>query len=207
MKKLLLGIALVAFSTVNAQDFSFGAKAGLNVSNIRVSEGDGLDSRISFHVGGLAEIKFSDKLALQPELLFSSQGAKMEEKRTVGSASASSDITTKLNYLNLPIMAKYFIMDGLAVEAGPQIGFLLSAKRTTEISSTGPISISTGKDTDIKDQMNTVDFGLNFGASYKLDFGLFFGARYNLGLTNIAKDSGDITYKNSVIQISAGYMF
>lgn len=207
MKKLLLGIALVVFGTVNAQDFGFGAKAGLNVSNVRLSKGEGSDSRISFHIGGLAEIKFSDKLALQPELLFSSQGTKKENKITHFGTSVSNSITTELNYLNLPVMVKYFIMDGLAVEAGPQIGFLLSAKTTTEVSGTGPISVSTGKDIDIKEQTKSVDFGLNFGASYKLDFGLFFGARYNLGLTDLNKKSGDITFKNSVIQISAGYMF
>ena len=48
---------------------------------------------------------------------------------------------------------------------------------------------------------------LNFGLGYKLDSGLNFAARYNLGLSNLAKDSGNEKINNGVFQLSVGYMF
>lgn len=203
MKKLLLVIAMVAIGfTANAQDVKFGAKAGLNISNVRVS-GDGItdemkpDSKISFFVGGMAEVKLSDNFAIQPELLYSDQGS----SRKVGKSTSSIN----LGYLNLPIMAKYFVAEGFALEAGPQVGFLLSANAKTELDGK-----SVGDALDIKKVYKTVDFGLGFGASYTLDFGLNIGARYNLGLTDLAKERVELdktTMKNGVIQVSVGYFF
>lgn len=188
MKKLILStIALGALSLgayAQTPDLKLGAKAGVNFANITDSDGDMITS---FHVGVLAEIFVNEKFSIQPEVLYSSQGS--SEKL------AGSDIKLKLDYINVPIMAKYYLMDGLNVQAGPQVGFLT----TSEL-----------EGVDVKDAMQKVDFGINLGAGYELPMGVFFDARYNMGLTKIAKSENDNDNnkpKNGVIQVSVGYKF
>ena len=196
MKKLVLSIAavLAVGATAHAQqEVKFGPKAGLNISNFT---GDGkADSRMGFHVGAVAEIKFNDKFAVQPEVLYSTFGAKDK----VG----GNEIKQNNEYISIPVMARYYIVDGFAVEAGPQISFLMKSELKGD-----------GGAVDSKDWFNSADFGINIGASYDLPMGLFFGARYGLGLSKVGKERemagikvepGDT--KNSMIQISAGYKF
>lgn len=191
MKKLLLVAAIAAFGfTANAQDVTFGAKAGLNLSSISGDETNGYDSRTAFHIGGVAEISISEKFSVQPELLYSAQGFKESFEGV--------DIDYNLDYINLPIMAKYYVAEGFSLEGGPQVGFLMSAKAKAE-----------GADEDLKDFVKGIDFGLNFGLGYKMESGLNFGARYNLGLSNINDGEGSDEFKNqnSVIQLSVGFFF
>ncbi len=199
MKKILV---IVAFATmfmatkVNAQELKFGAKGGLNIAKVSdlSIEDVHFDSRIAYHFGLMAEIKLAEKFAVQPELLYSVQGAKKKKDGVTG--------TLKLNYITIPVMAKYFVTDGLSLEAGPQLGFRTTAKLTAEIE-------GREESINLKDDIKGVDFGVNFGLGYSLK-NLNFGIRYNLGLTDIAKDreSGDDeTNKNGVFQVSIGYMF
>ncbi|WP_274476178.1 porin family protein [Mangrovimonas aestuarii] len=207
MKKLLLSAAMVAFGlSVNAQEFQFGAKAGGNFANVGGEGAEDLSMRTAFHVGGVAEIKFNDKFSLQPELLYSAQGAKSESSYEDFGMTVKEETKLNLDYLNVPIMGKYYLMEGFSVEAGPQIGMLLSAKADIEASAGGE---SVSEEYDLKDEMSTIDFGVNFGLGYKLDNGLAFGARYNLGLSNINDFEGSDDFKNNngVIQASVGYMF
>lgn len=177
-------------ASMNAQEVKFGAKAGLNLASVIGDETDGLDSRTYFHLGLLGEIVISDKFSLQLELLYSAQGAKESFE--------GIDIDLKLDYINLPIMAKFYVADGFSLELGPQVGFLMSAKAEGE-----------GESEDIKDFVKGIDFGANFGVGYKMESGLNFGARYNLGFSNINDGEGSDEFKNqnSVIQISVGYFF
>ncbi len=183
MKKYFLTAAAVfgLMSAVSAQDISFGAKAGINIANFS-GDAVGNSSLIGFHIGGTAEIELSDEFSFQPELMYSAQGASFDFG------------DSKLTYLNIPLMAKYYVAEGFSLEAGPQVGFLLSAKN---------------KDVDFKDEVKGIDFGINAGVGYKLDSGLNFGVRYNLGLSNIndTEDTDDFKTKNTVIQLSVGYMF
>ncbi|CAI8343795.1 MAG: Uncharacterised protein [Cryomorphaceae bacterium] len=184
MKKLLfIPMLLVAF-TISAQNVTFGAKAGLNFTS-GVGEGaDGLDIRTAFHLGATAEIEMSESFSIQPELLYSGQGF-----------TGNGDAIAKVDYINLPVMAKFYIGDGFSLEAGPQIGFLTSAKADID-----------GESRDIKDFLKSTDFALNLGAGYKLDSGLNFGLRYSMGLTDVPDgDFGD--FKHRVLQLSVGYNF
>ncbi|WP_432410732.1 porin family protein [Rasiella sp. SM2506] len=183
MKKLVLVIVMTVFGLANlfSQEIQFGAKGGLNLASIRGDNSGDFESVTSFNFGIMSEIPISEKFSFQPELMYSGQGYSIE------------DTTIKLNYLNMPLMGKYYVIKGLSLEAGPQMGFLLSAKN---------------EDTDIKDSLNTVDLGVNFGIGYKLDNGLNFGLRYNLGLSDI-NDLEGVTNKNQngVFQLSVGYFF
>ena len=101
-------------------------------------------------------------------------------------------------------MAKFYVGEGFSLEAGPQIGLLMSAKDEYDFTGTAFKS----EEDDIKEFVKDIDFGINVGVGYKLEGGLNFGARYNLGLSD-ANDSGDdsFTLKNSVIQAYVGYFF
>ena len=178
MKKLLFtAVAVFAFGFTNAQETKFGAKAGLNMSNLT---GDAnTDSKVGFFVGGFAEIKLTDKFAVQPELLYSALGAKDDND------------SYNLNYLLVPVMAKYFVTEQLSLEAGPQIGFLMSAKYDGE---------------DIKDLFNSTDLGFNFGAGYDVTETINVGLRYSLGLSNVL-DSDFADAKTSNIGLAVGYKF
>ena len=195
MKKLLLIIAVVLFCfNVTAQDMStsdeginFGVKAGVNFATITGDETDGVKSKTSFHIGALVEIPVTEKFSVQPELMYSGQGAKDD----------SSDDELKLDYINLPIMAKFYVAEGFSLEAGPQVGFLINSKFEVD-----------GQSEDIKDETTGIDFGVNFGVGYKMETGLNFGARYNLGLSNIWDFEGSDNLKNhnGVFQISIWFI-
>ena len=200
MKKVLFiaVVALLGLGNVNAQEVKFGTKVGLNLSNF-TGDLDDSDSKIGFNIGAFAEISLSDKFIFQPELLFSSQGAKSEESDN----NFSFEQTLKFNYLNMPLMIKFAASDKFALEFGPQLGFLLSAKSKFEETFDGE---TFSEEVDIKDSVKSIDFGLNFGASFDVSENIMIGARYNLGLSDIT-DSEDLKVQNAVFSFSVGYRF
>ncbi len=177
MRKLILVavIAVMGLPTMNAQDIQFGAKAGLNFATI--TEENTTDITTDFNFGLLAEIPISEKFSFQPELIYSGQG--------------SSSVI--LSYINVPLIGKYYVVKGLSLEAGPQIGFLLTAENEDT-------------NVDAKNLFKTLDVGFNLGVGYKLNNGLFFNARYNLGVTNISNVEG-VTTENRFVQLTIGYFF
>ena len=183
MKKIALTaiIAVLGLLNVNAQKVEFGAKVGVNFSSIRGDNSSKMEPVTAFNFGIVSEIPISEKFSFQPELLYSGKGFSI------------GDDVVSLNYLDIPLMGKYYLTKGFSVEAGPQIGFLLSAKRES---------------LDVKESYNTVDFGMNLGIGYKLQNGLNFGVRYNLGLSDF-NNIIDLTNKNKidVVQVSIGYRF
>lgn len=183
MKKLFLVGALALFGAMNAQ-VKYGAKAGLNIATLN-GDVEGLKSLVGFHVGGFAQIPLAAKFTFQPEVVYSAQGAKVD----------GGNGKFNLGYINVPLMFKYAIAEKFNVEAGPQIGFLVSAKAKEE-----------GVSVDIKDELNSVDFSIGLGASYDFTQNLSADVRYNAGVSNIAKES-DSKIRNGVFQIGLGYKF
>jgi len=192
MKRVSLVIlAFIALATTGTAQIKYGAKAGVNLAKLTGKsdgESDNLDTKTGLHIGGLVEIPVSEKFSVMPELNFDQWGGQMDE----------SGITAKLNlsYLNIPVLAK-FNAGGLGIYAGPQIGFLMSAKIKVE-----------DEDEDIKDSFKGTDFGAVFGAEYNFAYGIFVTARYNLGLSKISEESDDDNYaKNSAITFGVGIKF
>ncbi|QSB28139.1 porin family protein [Flavobacterium sp. CLA17] len=186
MKKILLAAVLfiATSATIQAQLLQIGAKAGVNFAS---QTGDASlngvafdkDGITSYHVGVVAEIKLLEKFSIQPELLYSTQGATYKN--------AVNEFKNELGYLSIPVMAKIYMTKSLSLEVGPQASFLLSEKN----------------DFDVKDA-ETFEFGVNAGLGLKITKNIFVQARYGLGLTEASKNA-DV--KNSNIQLSAGFMF
>lgn len=199
MKKVVVFIcfSLLIGTVAKAQDFEFGLKGGLNVASIGGDSfaGATFDTRIAYHVGVFAQIPLLGKFSLQPEVLYSAQGSNFG-----GVLGFSGFDDQKLNYVNVPVLAKYRIIKGLAAEIGPVVGVLISAD--------GNITDINGNTIDGTDAYKTIDAGLAVGASYAMDSGFVFGIRYNKGLTNI--NDGSVlngSNQNNVFQIHAGYSF
>ncbi|ESU22928.1 hypothetical protein FEDK69T_17070 [Flavobacterium enshiense DK69] len=186
MKKVILTVAAVfAFGFANAQDKSassdaikFGVKGGVQFTNFNADFDT--DGKTGFYVGGLADFTVSEKFHVQPELLFSAEGAETTDGFDLG-----------ISYLRVPVMAKYYVMEGLNIQAGPEVAF----------------KVATAEDI-VDDFTKSVDFGLGFGAGYEMTNGLMFDARYNLGLSDINDVDGDPdSIKNTGFQIGLGYRF
>jgi len=189
MKKIILAaIAVMAFGLTNAQQTRFGIKGGLNLTTFAGGDYWDAKSLVGFQVGGFAEIKIIERLSIQPEVLFSTQGAKLD----------NFDIDSKLNYINIPVLAKFYITKQFTVEAGPQLGFLVSAKNDGR---------------DAKDNFKSVDTGFNFGAGYNFTDNVSVNLRYTVGLSNIADYNAEDfdeyvdSPKNSVLALTLGYKF
>ena len=169
-------MAVLAFGFAKAQDkgpsdtMKFGVKAGANISTLAGNDVNEAKSTTGFFIGGLVDLPLSGNFHLQPELMYSMEGAK----------------DAKLSFVRIPIMAKYYIMDGLNVQAGPEV------------------AIKVGGDSGIDEFTKSLDYGLGIGAGYEMPMGLFGEARYNLGLANIAKEG---TINTASFQIGIGYRF
>jgi len=224
MKKVLLSaVALFVFGVASAQ-VKFGVKGGVNFATFTGAGADLIDAKmkVGFNVGGFAEIKFNDKFALQPELLYSLQGAKGVSTDSNGLLNSSEDVKQNLSYLNVPVMVKFYPIKSLYVEAGPQVGFLVSAKEKTdgteidfnEVSGNEElVNVSTNE--DVKDFYKSIDFDFNIGAGYEFTENLFAGVRYSIGLTDVSDVPTTISFfgvsgfemKNNVLSLSLGYKF
>lgn len=185
MKKIAF-LTLFAFVTVTSiqAQIKFGIKVGLNLANL-TGDVEGAKMIPSFHAGALVNFALNETIGVQPEVLFSGQGTK---------GSGGKDV---LSYVNVPLLVQYNHTSGFYAEAGPQIGFLISAKE----------KLSWRDDFDLKNSFKSIDFSGAVGLGFKTSMGLGFGARYNFGLTNLIKERDAGKIKNSVIAIHVFYMF
>ena len=167
---------------------SIGIKGGANLYNIHNDNSTSYDSKVGFNVGLLGHIHVAPHFALQPEIQFSTQGAKFDL--------ANSTTKLNLNYINVPILFQYMWDNGFRLQAGPQAGLLISAK-----SKNNDINV------DIKDNYKPLDLGVSFGAGYiHPSTGLGIDLRYNLGLTDI-NENIDVKSTNRGFQLSLFYIF
>ncbi|MCF0040032.1 porin family protein [Dyadobacter fanqingshengii] len=182
MKKLLLAAALlISVQSAFAQKFSIGPKAGLNISNYTGGDIES-DALVGYHLGGIINYGFGKVFSLQPEVLFSTQGAK------VNNAGNKSDF--KISYVTVPVMFKFKTNGGFYVEFGPQAGF----RTSTDI-----------PDQTINNFAKNLDLGAAAGIGYHSPIGLGVGVRYVAGLSKVGDFTGqdiDPDFKNSVIQAS-----
>ncbi len=170
MKKTILLCALLvgAIFTVKAQESHLGIKAGVNFSTLTGDGVEGLSNKTGYHFGVTTELGLSDNFSIQPEVLYSTQGAESE------------DVDFDINYVNIPVLAKLYVMRNFSLQGGPQFGYVV------------------GDDTGF--DLKEYDLSGAVGAELKIK-SLFLQARYNFGLSDVS-DSGT---KNAVFQFSLGY--
>ncbi|GAB5399601.1 MAG: porin family protein [Aureisphaera sp.] len=184
MRKIAITVIAVLISSVTfSQGLDLGIKAGVNFASI--TDASGLDNRTGFVIGAFAGVKLGDKLGIQGDLLYSQQGAEADVDKI------------DLNYVNIPVVLKYFVTENLHIHAGPQFGFVV--------------------DDNIKDvfanvaEAETADVSGVVGAGIDLPMGIRLDGRYNFGLSDVIKStSSDVNIesgKNSVITLSVGYSF
>jgi len=187
MKNLFFTVAaLLSFGFVNGQDtgIKFGVKGGVQFTNF---VGDlTYNNKTGFFIGGLVDLPVSDNFHVQPELMYSMEGSEYDFDFGFGQ---NESFDYGISYIRIPVMAKYYVIQGLSLQAGPEIAFKIGAEN------------------DIADDsIKSTDFGIGAGAGYELPIGLMFDIRYNLGLANISEnEDGDV--KNVGIQLGVGYRF
>jgi hypothetical protein len=184
MKKMIM-MAMATVMTIagfaQGRNAEFGIKAGVNLADYNDAV-SGASTRTGYHVGLLAHIHLSPNWALQPEVVYSTQGAEFGNAKE------------KVDYINIPVLAQYMFRGGFRLQTGPQIGILTSAKST-----------SGNTETSIRNGFNSTDFGWTFGIGYLSSSRLGFDARYNLGISDITKGGGDVN--NRVLQLGLFYQF
>ena len=182
--KFLIGFmtAILITGTAGAQHgnapeghVSLGIKGGVNYYNIHNDNDINYDQRTGYHFGLLGHIHIGNQFAVQPELLYSAQGARNE------------DIKYNLDYINVPLLLQYMFDNGFRLQAGPQLGFLVSSENLNDL--------------------NPIELGISYGVSYVVpSTGFGIDLRYNIGLTNI-NESGDVKSTNRGLQLGVFYIF
>ncbi len=205
MKKLFLGAAIAMSSLTFAQQF--GVKGGMNVSSL--SDDATLsdqESKIGFNAGVFMNAPLAENFSIQPEVLYNDLGSKVTRSTEILGNTYSADYSRNLGYISVPVMFQYNATPGFYLEAGPQFGFLVSAKDKFKNSTNGSTDNATIVALD-KDNFNTFDFGIGLGAGYYFTPNLGLTARYTAGLSDIMKDNPGDSVKNNVFQVGLAYKF
>jgi Outer membrane protein beta-barrel domain len=181
-------ILVMAATALHAQHVNIGVKGGLNLYTISSESDINYDMKAGFHAGLVGHIHFTKHFALQPEITYSTEGAKY--------SFLNIPYTLNLNYVNVPILFQYMFDNGFRLEAGPQVGFLVSAKSETN-----------NTKTDVKNNFKKIDFALGAGIGYvHTPSGWGADARYNFGMGNI-NDNSSVKYMNQGFQFGLFYLF
>lgn len=210
-KLIVCALLLCAGLTAQTEKVKLGVKAGLNVSSLTFDENElNSSNRNGFTAGLIAEIPLTKSFSVQPELLYSQQGMKLSySDAEVENSHYKSTIA--LNYLNVPVMLKYYVLKGLSVQAGPQVGILLKAINKYQDNFLG---YDNHEKMNLKDYSNGVDASVNFGLGYQFKDKFYADLRYNMSYTNVFKDvTANTNYiinsdmKNRIFQVTVGYFF
>ena len=197
MKKFFVLIAAAIVSMSAMAQVQFGAKVGVDATNFWGSDVEH-GMKPSYQAGLVMEYKFNPHFAIAPEVVFASQGGKYKAiEMNLFGLDVSKEVTFNTNYINVPVMLKYYMSPAFSVDFGPQVGFNVYSK----------VSVEDGdKAYDLKDSTKAVDFGLGLGGTYNLTENAFVQARYTLGMTKVF--DGDLSKeKNGNIQLAFGMKF
>ena len=207
MKKffVLAVVAMMATIGVTAQNvrhdigtFTLKPAAGLSVGSLGGSFTyyiSDLGTRTEFEdemrgafVGGVeAEYYILNWLSASGGAYYTMQGWRMKEKVS------DTKWNVNLDYLNIPVLANFYVLKGFALKVGVQPGFLLSAKYDGY---------------NIKDQCKGFNLSLPIGLSYEFKNGITIDWNTNFGLTPINKEStNDDNYRSNCAWLTLGYKF
>ena len=204
MKKFMVLIAAAIVSVSAMAQVQFGGKVGVDMTNFwgpNVEHG----MKPGYQVGLIMEYKVSPKFGIAPEVVFAAQGGKSKafafDINNHGLELTSTDIKYNANYINVPVMFKFYATPEFSIDLGPQVGFNVYNK----------VKVKGDDETyDLKDATKPVDFGMGLGATFNITDNAFVQARYTLGLTKVFKEDyvlGENKAKNGNVQIAFGMKF
>jgi hypothetical protein len=160
----------------------FGIKGGVNLASLEIDDDTpatnfNTNSKTSFHVGVYANVPLSDMFRLQPEILYLGAGSKVRGTPLSGNQGGTVNYEADFDYLAVPVKLQLATKSGFFVEAGPQIGFLTTARQDNK----------EGSDPDIKDEgiIKKTDFAGVAGIGYLSRIGLGIHATYLHGFSNV----------------------
>ena len=197
MKKVFVLIAAAIVCMSASAQVQFGGKVGFDLTNFWGSDVEH-GMKPSYQVGLLMEYKMSPKFAIAPEVVFASQGGKYKAlDLNFFNLDIEKTVTFNTNYINIPVMLKYYVTPSFSVDLGPQLSVNVYSKYSIE-----------GVDDaiDVKDNTKTVDFGVGLGGTYNLTNNAFVQARYTMGMTKVF-DGDHNKEKNGNIQVAFGMKF
>ncbi len=171
------------------QSALLGIKGGVNFSTANAENIDNLDFRTDFYVGLAVEALITEKFGFQVETFYSRQGFEYEELINVGKG------IVKIDYIQVPILAKAYLIEGFNIQGGLQLGFKVNEDVDIPLESNISLDPNTIRD---------FDFQLASGIEYKFKNGFFVQARYSYGLSEII-DNSEI--HNSLLSTGIGFMF
>ena len=211
MKLSLLSVItlLLASITTNAQQeyFEYGFKGGLNLSNISGDEVSNYETRTSMNIGAYGLYKILPKLGIQAELLYSEQGfSERFDSEEVDIDEIKS--LTRMQYINLPVLVSYNLIEQLWIEGGVQVGYLVNAEEEREersIDDSGQL-ISETETINQTNRYEGLELGLLGGLRYKLSQNFMIQARYEKSINDIDKELAGDQF-NEVWSFSVGYVF
>lgn len=191
MKKLMMmAVLAVAALTANAQntlheigEITIQPKVGLAIGTLSgdytyVNENAKL--RFGLSVGVEAEYHVNTWLGLSAGANYDQQGWKLDK------------VTTKLDYLNIPVLANFYVTQGLALKVGVQPGILLNARQ-------GNI--------EVKSDFESFNFSFPIGISYEYQ-NFVLDARTNWSVTRVNKHyTNDNKWRSDLVTFTIGYKF
>lgn len=187
MRALLILPLLFFFLDVFGQASSLGFKAGGNLSWLGSELDPALEMGIGFHGGVYFPVLLRPQLELQPEVLLARQGG--------GLGLSQNSTNYKLDYLSLPVQAKWFFTNEWNAGVGIQASFLLNGQR----------QFNDEEFQDVLDELKRHDFSLLFSAAFDSRQGLDAGLRFALGMTSLFRDDRTVFPKNRLVQVYLGY--
>lgn len=208
---VLCTLLLCATITAQTEKVKIGVKAGLNIASLTFDENE-LESsqKTGFTAGIMAEIPLAKNFSVQPEVLYSQQGMKFSYS-DIDVANSSYKSTITLNYLNIPVMLKYYVLKGLSVQAGPQIGILLKSNNKYQDNFLG---YDNHENHNLSDYTNAFDTSVNLGLGYQFKDKFYVDLRYNISYSDVFKEANsngnyviNSDMRNRVFQITIGYFF
>ena len=219
MKKLMMIVALVAATvSANAQNinrevgsFTLQPKVGMSMGSFSGDYAVALPvgavgskttfetkTRLGLTAGVEAEYYAAEWFGVALGVNYAMEGYKYEYSYSEGGISLDEKGTDKLDYINLPLVANFYVAKGLALKTGVQLGFLVNAKN--------------GNGIDIKDGCKKTSFKIPVGLSYEFS-NFVIDARYNIPLTKfvkkeVAESMGQKdNWKNGTLTLTIGYKF
>jgi hypothetical protein len=185
---LVCAVCLLTAAGAAAQTVTAGVKAGAALTSIpnagqvfdQISDAESVDvsAKFGLTLGGFVQFAFSDRFSLQPEMLFTMKGARLDLAENIG------EVKVNINYLELPLLVRFNRMLNDVLRGYVMGGPALSIKMGTSASFEGS---QAGTDLNIDPAITSRDFSLVFGGGLERERFLL-EARYALGLSDMATD-------------------